>query len=210
MRRSRALPAVALLACWLGGASPAVAGSADELVAMARARELEHQPDLALRRYMDALAIEPTHEGAYLGLAGLRTKLGDLREAERVYSALLDRRPSSSAGLLGRARVRRMLGRAELAEADLRHAADAEPATLKELATWRGEGGRLPAQLAVWREIQVAAARRGDEALLREARTMVDALTLVVGTADPASAPAFDTPVRRSLAALTRRRGPPR
>jgi hypothetical protein len=60
----------------------------------------------------------------------------------------------------------------------------------------------------VWRSIVVRAEATQDAALLHEARTMVRALLILVGTADPAAHPAADeTVVRRLLAPLARKGG---
>src|SRR5262249_9043067 len=47
-----------------------------ELVRLARSHEQAHQEDLALRRYMEALSLDPTCEEAYLGLGSLRARRG--------------------------------------------------------------------------------------------------------------------------------------
>src|SRR5207253_10180861 len=92
-------------------ASPAQASSALELVKIARAHESARQEELALRRYMEALTLDPTCEEAYLGLGSLRTRRGDLREAERVYSVALEHVPQLRAARTARAWVRLALGR---------------------------------------------------------------------------------------------------
>jgi Flp pilus assembly protein TadD len=61
--------------------------SADELVRQARAHEAAHDDAVAVRRYMEALSIEPRNAEAWIGLAALRMKMGEAAEAERVYSA---------------------------------------------------------------------------------------------------------------------------
>jgi tetratricopeptide (TPR) repeat protein len=185
------------------------AESAIELVREARAHEAAHQEELAIRRYTEALAIDPTYGDAYLGLAALRLHRGDAREAERVYSVALAHLPSLAAALAGRAEARWALGFHDEAELDLDEYARTheEPATLRLLASWYADDGRLPAELAVWRKIRIFAARTGDTALEREARTMVRALQIVVDPADPVTAPAEDGPFRRGLSAIARRGG---
>ena len=63
-----------------------------------------HDDLVAIRRYADALALDPTLGDAYLGLGALRLRLGDAREAERVFDVALSRVPSlsSRAGRPGR------------------------------------------------------------------------------------------------------------
>lgn len=192
---------LALLALvWLAPAT-ASASSALELVRIAKAHEVAREEEIALRRYMEALTLDPTCDEAYLGLGALRARRGDLREAERVYSVALEHVPALTAARTARAYVRRSLGlRAEAVEDLLTAAGPSEdPKVLRVLAAWHGEDGHVPAQLAVWRRI-AARAESGDDAVLaHEARTMVRALVILVGPADPV----LDdrNAVRRALAA---------
>lgn len=199
----------ALLALVLFVPAKASASSALELVRIAKAHEHAHEEEIALRRYMEALSLDPTCDEAYLGLGALRARRGDLREAERVYSVALEHVPRLTAARTARAYVRRTLGlRAEAVEDLLTAAGPSEdPKVLRILATWYGEDGHVPAQLAVWRRI-AARAESGDDAVLaHEAKTMVRALVILVGPADPASDDR--NAVRRAIAATmqpTRRR----
>jgi tetratricopeptide (TPR) repeat protein len=203
-RGAAALLALALLL----GAGRAEASSALELVRIARAHELAHEDEVALRRYMEALSLDPTCEEAYLGLGALRARRGDLREAERVYSLALEHLPGLRPALVARAYVRRALGQHDDAVRDLLLGGAAEdPATLRVLATWHGEDGQVPAQLATWRRIAARAEMSRDPLLLREARTMVRALVILVGPADPASAPPDARGVRRLAATIAQRGG---
>lgn len=193
----------------LVAATGASASSALDLVRLAQANEEADREDVALRRYMDALALDPTCQAAYLGLGKLRERQGDLREAERVYSVALEHVPELRAARLARARVRRALGWADAAMGDLFAGSADELEALRALAGWYGEDGLRPAQLAVWRRILVRASAAHDEARRREARTMVRALVMLVGTADPAASPAdVHASTRAVLAALARRAGP--
>jgi tetratricopeptide (TPR) repeat protein len=202
----RCLSLLVLSGC-LVVATPASASSALELVRVARAHEAAREDDLAVRRYMEALALDPICEEAYLGLGGLRARRGDLREAERVYSVAIEHVPSLRAARLGRAYVRRALGARAEAIDDLLAGGEDEPAAMRVLAGWYGEEGQTPAQLAVWRRI-VARAETTDAVLLHEARTMVRALLILVGPADPAATPATDERgVRRLVASLARKGG---
>jgi tetratricopeptide (TPR) repeat protein len=190
----------------VGAPSPAFASSALDLVRIARAHEAAREEDLALRRYTEALSLDPICEEAYIGLGRLRARRGDLREAERVYNVALEHLPQLRAARLGRAYVRRALGaRAEAAD-DLLAGAEDDPAALRVLAGWYGEDGQTPAQLAVWRRIIARAEATQDAALLHEARNTVRALVILVGPADPAAAPASDDKAfRRFVAALARK-----
>jgi tetratricopeptide (TPR) repeat protein len=186
--------------------------SADELVRQARAHEAAHDDDVAVRRYMEALSIEPTNAEAWMGLGALRMKLGDAAEAERVYSSALARIPSLYGALERRAHARWALGRHDDAEADLDAYATTQPAqgsaaALTELAAWYGADGRTPAQLATWRRLLALSLEQLDAASEREARRMVRALVILVDGADPASSPFDRDATRLALAAIAKRGG---
>jgi tetratricopeptide (TPR) repeat protein len=207
-RPLRAVLAVMALAACLSSTAPAWASSALELVRAARAHEAAREDDLAVRRYMEALALDPTCEEAYLGLGSLRARRGDLREAERVYSVAIEHVPGLRAARLGRAYVRRALGARAEAIDDLLTGGDDDAAAMRVLAGWYGEEGQTPAQLAVWRRIAARAEAMSDAVLLHESRTMVRALLILVGTADPAATPAGDDRgFRRLVASLARKGG---
>jgi len=206
---ARALSASALLLASLATVPARAESSAEELVLQARAHEATHEDDVALRRYTDALTLDPTSAEGWLGLGALRMKLGDLLEAERVYSAALERVPSLHRALDGRARARWALGRHVEAEGDLEAYANlvGDVAALRDLAEWFGADGRVPAQLATWRRLLAAATRLGDIALETEARRMVRALVILADGADPASSPVDPDPTRRAMARVARRGG---
>jgi tetratricopeptide (TPR) repeat protein len=206
----RHLAVFALLTSSLATRSPRAAlasSSADELVRQAHAHEDAREDDVALRRYMDALTVEPTSAGAWLGLGALRMKLGETAEAERVYDAALERIPTLRPALQGRARARWALGRHAEAEDDLEAYAASDLAPLRELADWFGADGRAPAQLATWRRLLAVARDQEDASLEREARRMVRALVILVDGADPASSPVEASPTRRALATIAARGG---
>lgn len=201
--------AVLLAVGLLATRARAASSSSDELVRQARAHEASHEDDLALRRYAEALTLDPTNEDAWLGLGALRLRLGEAPEAERVYGAALERVPTLARALEGRARARWAQGRHAEAEDDLAAYATAEggPAAWRELASWYGVDGRAPAQLAIWRHLLAAAGDAHDAAAEKEARRMVRALVILVDGADPAAAPAGTDETRRALAAIARRGG---
>jgi len=206
-RRALALAIVLLGASLSVLPRTAHASSALELVKIAHAHEVAREDDLALRRYMDALALDPACEEAYLGLGSLRARRGDLREAERVYTVALEHLPQLRAARLGRAYARRALGARAEAMDDLLGGAEDDPAALRILASWYAEEGQTPAQLAVWRRILARAEITQDPHLLHEARTTVRALVILVGPADPAAAPAYDDRIRKLVAHVARRAG---
>lgn len=207
-QRTRVLVAAALalvVTPHIGRAS----SSADELVRQARAHEASNENDVAVRRYMEALTIEPVNGDAWLGLGALRMRLEDAAEAERVYTAALNHVPSLRRGFAGRARARWALGRHSDAEADMETYATLErdPAVLRELALWYATDGRTPAQLATWRWLLAIAAQQGDSMTQQEACRTVRALVILVDGADPASSPAQRDETRDTLALIARRGG---
>jgi tetratricopeptide (TPR) repeat protein len=202
---------VTALAVALAAAAPVRAqSSSDELVRQARAHEAAHEDDVAARRYVDALRLDPTNGDAYLGLGALRLRTNDLREAERVYSVALEHVPSLRKALAGRARVRWKLGLHDAATNEMESYLVYETSTpeLRELGDWYGEDGRTPAQLSVWRRILVVASDAGDATLAREARIKVRALQILVGPADPVAAPIEPSAARRMIATVAKRGGP--
>jgi Flp pilus assembly protein TadD len=199
---------VSATAALIATATPAApqASSADELVSQAHEHEAANDDPVAIRRYTEALSIDPTHAGAWVGLGALRMKLGDAVEAERVYDAALERAPALRAALRGRAEARWAQGRRADAERDLDSyvALSGDVGALRELARWFGSEGRAPAQLATWRRVLLLARGEGGE-LEAEARRMVRALVILVDTADPASGPVDPDATRRAMASIARR-----
>jgi tetratricopeptide (TPR) repeat protein len=206
---------VAAVAALALTAARAAASSADELVRQAEAHQAVNELDVALRRYSEALAIDPTLPQAWLGLGALRLRLGEAAEAERVYASALERVPSLGHALEGRARARWALGRRTEAEADLEEYAvrQGDTAALRELAGWYGSEGHTAAQLATWRRLLALARSAGasssadDAAREHEARRMVQALVILVDGADPAASPLDPDATRRGLARIARRGG---
>jgi tetratricopeptide (TPR) repeat protein len=194
------------LAAALGAPAALATSSADELVRQARAHEAAREDDVAARRYMEALTLDPASEDAWLGLGALRIRIGEAAEAERVFEAALRRVPTMHRAIQGRAHARWALGRHVEAEGDLSAYAtqDGDVDALRELAGWYATDGRTPAQLAVWRLLFAMAP---DEPAQKEARRMVRALVILVDGADPASSPASPDATRRGLASVARRGG---
>jgi tetratricopeptide (TPR) repeat protein len=172
--------------------------------------ESAHEDDLALRRYAEALTLDPTLGEAYLGLGALRLRMGDARESERVFSTALSRLPSLREAWLGRGRARHALGAEREAEADLLTyiATQDDPEALMELAGWYAEQGQRAAQLAAWRRLLSLAERRHDPRLLKDARLTVHALERIVDCVDPVRVPPGERagPIRRGMARIEQRR----
>jgi tetratricopeptide (TPR) repeat protein len=203
----RILPLVLSLIAAAVSLDASATSSADELVRQAQAHERANEPDMAARRYTEALWIDPAHATAWLGLGALRLKLDDAGEAEHVYTAALEHMPTLTLALEGRARARWRLGQHRAAEIDMERytAASGDAAATRELAKWYASDGRLPAELALWRRLLAFAMDRSDWSGVREARTVVLALTVLVDGADPASAPMEPDATRLALAAIARR-----
>jgi tetratricopeptide (TPR) repeat protein len=196
--------------CWatfvaasLASFAASASDSSDELVRQARAHEAANEDDLAARRYTEALTVDALSAPAWLGLADLRMRTGDIPEAERVYSAALARLPLLTEALRGRAHARWLSGRHAEAAVDLEAFATSSggPGAYRELAGWYGVDGRSSAQLATWRRI-LNAVPDASEALKTEARRMVRALVIIVGNADPACSPFDQDPTRLALASI--------
>jgi tetratricopeptide (TPR) repeat protein len=184
--------------------------SSDELVRQARAHEAQHDDDVAVKRYSEALRLEPTSGDAYLGLGALRLRHGDFREAERVYAVAIEQVAGLRLAIAGLARARWGLGRHADAEGAMETYLVAEPAdvdALREIAQWYRADARPPAQLSAWRRILVLATASSDAARMHEARSTVRALQILVGPADPAASPVAPTPARAAIARVARRGG---
>ncbi|MEO8798570.1 MAG: tetratricopeptide repeat protein [Polyangiaceae bacterium] len=206
-------PVVAALAfvtiTWICQGIALATSSADELVREARAHEASHENELALRRYTEALALDPTATDAYLGLAALRLRLGQPREAATVYATALEHVPTLDAALAGRARARRAAGIRDLAALDLAAYAHktGDTSAWRELAGWYEEDGLFAAELAVWRTLADRAARTDDATLAARAAKTIRALVALVKPVDPAAFPASSDPTRRALANIAKRGG---
>jgi len=181
--------------------------SSDELVRQGKLHEACDEADSALRSYTDALALDPTSGDAYLGLGSVRLRLGQAREAERVYSTALEHIPTLKGALAGRAHARRALGARDLADRDLADYAkmmESVP-SWRELAKWYGEEGRFTAELSVWRGLLDFADTHSDAALVATARAEIRALVVLAKPIDPAAYPATNDLTRRALANIARR-----
>lgn len=216
--RLRALRALALAGGLGLAAAPrraAASTSSDQLAAAAAAHEAAGHDDLAARRYTEALELDRGARTAWLGLARLRARRGDLREAERVCTAALAHLPADAELWLERGTVRRLLGDRDGAERDFDEAFARDPDVLERLAARYVVEGKLPAALATWRRRLAELDARADDgapataAAAARARTMVAALVVLVGEADPVAAPPGPRPtaVRATLARAAR---PPR
>lgn len=193
-----------------GSSSSWATTQAAELTRQADAHAQTPDTDAAARRYLEALRFDPTYGPAYLGLAALYERAGDLQQAERTHSVGIDHVLAFAAGHVGRARVRQRQGRVREAIADLA-AAEAlrpgDPAILRELAAAHVAMGALPAALAATRRLAAVLTAAGARDGAAEVRVRARALAALVSEADPVTAGrSSPAPVRRAIAAFAARR----
>jgi len=184
--------------------------AAAELTRQGREHAKSGDDALAMRRFADAVRLDPSYGPAYLELGAARERGGDFVEAERTYDVAIEHVPNFVAALRARAALSRRMGEFAREMADLEHLARlAEgPDTLRALAARHVEDRAWPAALATFRRLRVLAERSGDEQLLRETTLQVRALTVLCGDLDPVVAGAGERDwVRRALASVARRRG---
>ena len=159
---------------------------------------------------MDAIQLDPTYGPAYLELASVRERSGDLREAERTYDVAIRFVPGFAAAFRRRAAVLHRLGDAVHELADLEEAARLtdEPDVLFDLAKRHVEDRAWPAALATWRRVLARSETQGDGRLAQDAKIQIRALTILCGELDPVSDGASSRDwVRRAEASVARRRG---
>jgi tetratricopeptide (TPR) repeat protein len=175
-----------------------------------RAREFERRADLAqaLREYTESIALDSTLGEAYLRLGALRERLGDVREAELVYSQALRFADSNARALLQRSHLRRALGRSVQALTDLEASVELEASreALEELARLYVQAHAWSAALSTFRRIESSARESGDKAGLDSAALEVRALRVLAAETDPCAqrAPKHDW-VGRALSHIARR-----
>lgn len=172
---------------------------------MARAREQSNDDDIAVRRYMEAVSLDPRCRDAYLGLAALRERQGDYLEAAKVYTVALANIPQFKEAFIGRAKMHHALHATWLAAEDIEKLVPYDHSVLRTLADWHGEDGHLIAQLAVWRRILLFAREDDSPQLAAEAETWIRALEYAVKPVDPVRFPVNPTPLRASIAFSAKR-----
>jgi tetratricopeptide (TPR) repeat protein len=211
-----ALPALLLVMAHTMASGSAAASNCDTMVAMGARHEQGGDDDVAIRVYTEALSLDPQCARAYLRLGELRLKRGDALEAKRVLVMAREHVSELLEAIPALARARWALGEHEAAERDLEEFLSAAGAgavappdqarALRQLATWYAEERNAPAQLGAWRGLLAIAERAGDATAAKEARTTVRALIMLVGPADPVTAPPGRADVvRRVIASAARR-----
>lgn len=157
----------------------------------------------AIGAYTEAIRLDPSNGGALLALGRIRLQLGELGEAELLFSTAARLRSVATDALVERAHLRHGQQRDTEAIADLERAVDLAPedtARAEELSAWHvAHRAWLPA-LAVWR--RAAAGAEGDS--LRRATVQVRALAVLAADLDVvrAGASADHSWTRRALARL--------
>jgi tetratricopeptide (TPR) repeat protein len=198
----------------LPGSSPLPAASthatAAELTRQGIERVRTGDELVAVRRFAEAIALDPGYGPAYLELAAARERAGDYGEAERTYGVAMARIPQYVAALRARAALYGRLGQADKELTDLETAArfSEEPDILAELAQRYVAARAWPAALAVWRRSRVHAEMMGDEQAARAASIHVRALAILAAELDPVALGATSRDwVRRAEASVARRLG---
>ena len=184
--------------------------AAAELTRQGREHAEKGDDALAMRRFSDAVRLDPSYGPAYLELAAARERAGDLVEAERTYDVAIEHIPSFVPAFRARAALLRRMGDIAREIADLEHLARVAegPDTLRALAARYVEDRAWPAALATFRRLRTLAERSGDEQLVRESTVQVRALAVLCAELDPAVGGAEHHDwVRRALASVARRRG---
>jgi tetratricopeptide (TPR) repeat protein len=183
---------------------------ADELTRQGREHARRGDEQVAIRRFVEAIQLDPAYGPAYLELAAARERTGDFTEAERTYGVAIERVTGFAAAFRARAALHGRLGRGEEQLADLEMAArlSETPDVLRDLAQKYVEARAWPAALAVYRRSGALAEKRGDERAMRDASLHVRALSILAAELDPvsfgASSPNW---VRRAEASVARRLG---
>jgi tetratricopeptide (TPR) repeat protein len=182
--------------------------SAQRWCEKARRHEQHRHHTRALDAYSRAIQADATYGPAYLGLARLRERLDDLREAERLYSRAIQLPDVAAEALARRAALRRALGEPAAALRDLEAAVETGPEVpkhLERLGEWYVLARNWSAALATHRRLEAALIRAGDPQAAEQVHVKVRALTVLAGATDPVSA-GRDHPnwVRRSLAEISR------
>ncbi len=186
------------------------------LIAQGLQREADGDQLGAMKRYRDAIELDPTAEPAYLALGALRVKRNELSEAENIYDVGVGRLPGSRALYLARAKVHRLRGHANEARVDLRRAwslegnsgSNDELEIMRELVALARDQREPAGELLAWRRILAIGHARGDAKLTAEASIRARALGIYVGEIDPVlSGRTLPDAVRKSLASVARRGG---
>ncbi len=180
---------------------------AEELTKLGQEQLARGDVPAATRRFLDAIAADPTYAQVYLALGGLYESTGELKEAERAYAMGIEHVVGFASARLARAHLLATLHRMNEAIGDLEVASIERPddeALLDELTRAYVTSGALPAALASTRRLVALAERRGDPRAAEAARLRLKALAMLVAEIDPVMAGRRGRgPVRRAIADVT-------
>ncbi|MET0593431.1 MAG: tetratricopeptide repeat protein, partial [Polyangiaceae bacterium] len=182
--------------------------AAAELTRQGRDHARQGDDALAMRRFSDAVRLDPSHGPAYLELAAVRERAGDPVEALKTYDVAIEHVPDFIAAFRARAALLRKMGEVSREIADLEHLTRiAEgPDTLRALATRYAEEKAWPAALATFRKLRAWAEEHGDEPVRKAAHLQVRALMVLSAELDPVVAGRADHGwTRRAIANIARR-----
>lgn len=174
------------------------------LTAQGQAAEQANQTDVALRRYLDAIDLDGTFGPAYLALAKLRTRTGEVDEAEKVLDLGLDRIVGFSEGVLAKAELKATTKRFDASTGlflEYLKLAPSDGSALLRLIDVATKADRLPVALAAARRLHALAVASGVEADRKNAASTVRVLMKLLGSVDPVSSGAASREsARRALA----------
>jgi tetratricopeptide (TPR) repeat protein len=182
---------------------------AEDLTRMGQEQISRGDVPAATRRFLEAIAADPTYAPVYLALGNLYESTGELKEAERTYAMGIEHVVGFAGARVARAHLYSSLHRTREAILDLEVAAVERPddeALLDELTRAYVATGAMPAALAATRRLVALAERRGDAHAEQAARLRLKALEMLVAELDPVLAGRRDRgPVRRAIALGARR-----
>jgi tetratricopeptide (TPR) repeat protein len=189
---------------------PWTSGAAAELTRQGKDHVVRGNEELAVRRFVEAIEIDPTFGPAYLELGAARERAGDFAEAERTYNVAIEHVPQFLLAFSARAALLHRMGRLDRELSDLetivRLAESAD--VLRDLARRYVEDRAWPAALATWRRMLALEEKLGDERAQREATIQIRALVILCAELDPVAGGASSRDwVRRAEASVARRRG---
>ena len=213
MRTLIAPLAVFIAALCVIAPAPAFAqtASAQQLTAQARDHLARGDLVLARKRLHEAIALDPGHAPAWLELAALRERSGELDEALRLYAVALERNPASARIHVARALLLERLGRLTDAAQDVSAAVSIAPsdrAIRNDALGFYVRRKNWSAALQQSRALLLIAASAAPSGELADARLHTLALQVLADDIDPVRAGRHGGNwQRRAMAAIAQRTG---